>query len=175
MLEWMVGPLPTSTRSSVLWSTELWSQRLNLSFSISLSNSCLHCQHDVILTTLTRLTGSHTGVYLATQLHKILELYGIDEKASYCMLTNTSTITNVMQLLGVICDNAENNSTMMVELGHLLRHTNFPGQSARIRCFAHVLNLVVKVTAYYFFTKFLNILVPGNIEPIFTHLQSRNR
>jgi hypothetical protein len=42
-----------------------------------------------------------------------------------------------------VLDNASNNDTLVRELPNLL--DNFQGSVTRIRCFAHVLNLVVKV------------------------------
>jgi hypothetical protein len=49
-----------------------------------------------------------------------------------------------MQLLGVVCDNAENNATMIDKLESLLE--KFLGSGVRVRCFAHTLNLIVKVS-----------------------------
>lgn len=46
------------------------------------------------------------------------------------------------QILGVACDNASNNGTMIDFLHGLL--LGFQGEKGRIRCFAHVINLVVK-------------------------------
>lgn len=40
-------------------------------------------------------------------------------------------------------DNASNNNTLVDELGQLL--DGFGGSLSRVRCFAHILNLVVKV------------------------------
>lgn len=40
-------------------------------------------------------------------------------------------------------DNASNNDTLVSELSILL--PNFKGARVRVRCFAHVLNLVIKV------------------------------
>ena len=42
------------------------------------------------------------------------------------------------------CDNAENNRTMLTEMKRLL--PGFQGNSTRVRCFGHILNLVVKVS-----------------------------
>lgn len=47
------------------------------------------------------------------------------------------------QLHGVTVDNAENNSTMVKELSNLI--PGYRGPELRVRCFAHVLNLVCKV------------------------------
>jgi hypothetical protein len=43
-----------------------------------------------------------------------------------------------------MADNASNNNTLVDELGELL--DGFGGSLTRVRCFAHILNLVVKVT-----------------------------
>src|ERR1700733_14594047 len=47
------------------------------------------------------------------------------------------------KVLTLVCDNASNNDTMTEELGCLI--PSFKGKQARVRCFAHILNLVVKV------------------------------
>ena len=47
-----------------------------------------------------------------------------------------------MQMLGVTCDNASNNDTMVDEMAR--RIAVFEGTFSRVRCFAHVVNLVVK-------------------------------
>ena len=48
-----------------------------------------------------------------------------------------------MQILVLVLDNASNNNTLVKELSDLL--DGCPGPTTRIRCFAHILNLVVKV------------------------------
>ncbi|KAI0355814.1 hypothetical protein OH77DRAFT_1378786, partial [Trametes cingulata] len=45
-------------------------------------------------------------------------------------------------MLGVTCDNATNNDTMVNALE--IDIPSFGGQRARTRCFAHVVNLVAK-------------------------------
>jgi hypothetical protein len=47
------------------------------------------------------------------------------------------------KILGLTLDNASNNNTLVEELEDLLE--GYEGSSTRIRCFAHILNLVVKV------------------------------
>jgi hypothetical protein len=47
-----------------------------------------------------------------------------------------------LQILSISCDNASPNDTMMDALTELLK--KFPGESNRIRCFLHILNLVAK-------------------------------
>ncbi|TFK47878.1 hypothetical protein OE88DRAFT_1608415, partial [Heliocybe sulcata] len=46
------------------------------------------------------------------------------------------------QILGISCDNASNNDTMIKELPNLL--PDFPGDANRVRCFLHIVNLVAK-------------------------------
>ena len=70
---------------------------------------------------------AHTGVYLAARVAELLMKYGIQDK-----------------FMALVCDNASNNDTMITELECLL--PNFGGAKFRVRCFAHVLNLVVKVS-----------------------------
>ncbi|KAJ6463080.1 hypothetical protein DFH09DRAFT_849252, partial [Mycena vulgaris] len=47
------------------------------------------------------------------------------------------------QILVLVADNASNNNTLVSELGLLI--TSYRGSTTRVRCFAHILNLVVKV------------------------------
>lgn len=47
------------------------------------------------------------------------------------------------RVLAVTCDNAENNSTMMTHLETLVPQIR--GLKVRVRCMAHIINLVVKV------------------------------
>ncbi|EIW51480.1 uncharacterized protein TRAVEDRAFT_137347, partial [Trametes versicolor FP-101664 SS1] len=49
------------------------------------------------------------------------------------------------QVFGVTCDNAESNTTMLKEMHVLVPKSH--GELVRVRCFGHVLNLVVKVSA----------------------------
>ena len=46
------------------------------------------------------------------------------------------------QILSITCDNASCNDKMIEELAKCV--TGFPGQANRTRCFAHIINLVVK-------------------------------
>jgi len=50
---------------------------------------------------------------------------------------------NHAQILSLTADNASNNNTLVDDLTDLL--DGFQGSLTRIRCFAHILNLVVKV------------------------------
>lgn len=51
---------------------------------------------------------------------------------------------HAIKILGLTADNASNNNTLVDELEDLL--DGFQGSVSRIRCFAHILNLVVKVS-----------------------------
>ncbi|KAI0752331.1 hypothetical protein C8Q80DRAFT_1064774, partial [Daedaleopsis nitida] len=46
------------------------------------------------------------------------------------------------QCLGIACDNASNNDTMVDKLADLL--PEFGGQQGQVRCFLHILNLLAK-------------------------------
>ena len=50
--------------------------------------------------------------------------------------------------MAVTCDNAANNKTMLKEMHVLV--PEFRGNQTRVRCFGHVLNLVVKVRTQFF-------------------------
>ena len=75
--------------------------------------------------TVNRLIKNHTGEYLAQELRKCLKRYGISKK-----------------ILGVVADNAANNNTLVEELESL---GGINSAATRVRCFAHILNLIVKV------------------------------
>ena len=58
------------------------------------------------------------------------------------MSTDELTTHDALQILGTTCDNASNNDTMIDEMA--VRLENFEGSFHRVRCFAHVINLVAK-------------------------------
>jgi hypothetical protein len=47
------------------------------------------------------------------------------------------------QILGVTCDNASNNDTMVETMATILSHLS--GEANRARCLAHIVNLVAKI------------------------------
>ena len=47
------------------------------------------------------------------------------------------------QILGITCDNASNNDSMVESLATIM--SNFPGEANRARCLAHIVNLVAKI------------------------------
>lgn len=68
-----------------------------------------------------------------------------------------SELTLLDKILSLVCDNAENNSTMTDALAVLL--PNFQGKKGRIRCFAHILNLVVKVSIFWFLCSVSSLII----------------
>ncbi|POW13196.1 hypothetical protein PSTT_03877 [Puccinia striiformis] len=73
------------------------------------------------------LNQSHTGVYLAETVRTIVEKFNLQDK-----------------ICGIVTDNASNNGTMIEELASF-HWPRFKGQPQWIRCFAHILNLIVQV------------------------------
>ncbi|KAF4611964.1 hypothetical protein D9613_004308 [Agrocybe pediades] len=72
-----------------------------------------------------KATKAHTGVYLAARIAECLREYKIQDK-----------------IMGFTADNAANNDTLVRELSVIV--PSFPGKKTRVRCFAHILNLIVK-------------------------------
>lgn len=70
----------------------------------------------------------HSGDNIAIHVIDILEDYGVSEKVGYFTL-----------------DNASNNDTAMEAIGKAL---NFNGRARRVRCFGHIINLVVKALLF---------------------------
>jgi hypothetical protein len=64
------------------------------------------------------------------------------------MIRKPNWTYTLFQILSVTCDNASNNDTMIQELQHLL--DDFPGAANQTRCFAHIINLVVKSILHQF-------------------------
>jgi hypothetical protein len=131
----------------------------------------VHFQHNGMpLSTLldvVEVPQSHTGVYLAQGFVKVLEDFGISEKARQHLLSICSIRSvTLIQILGITADNASANDTMIAEISKLI--PEFGGQATRTRCFLHVINLVVKAILRKF-----DVLQPGevvgaaNIDPNF--------
>ncbi|RXW14793.1 hypothetical protein EST38_g11056 [Candolleomyces aberdarensis] len=84
-----------------------------------------------MLLDIVELSVSHSGVNLAAAFVDILRSYGIEHK-----------------LLSVTCNNASSNDTMINEIAKLI--LSYPGAVNRVRCLAHVVNLVVKIILWQF-------------------------
>ena len=76
-----------------------------------------------------RFFGSHSGANIAETVIKVLDTYQIASKLGY-----------------ITTDNATNNDSALVELSKLLalRDIKFKPEIMRVRCFGHIINLVVK-------------------------------
>jgi hypothetical protein len=64
--------------------------------------------------------------------------------------------------LSITCDNASANDKMIQELGNVL--DRYPGEEARVRCFCHVINLVVKSIISQFDVPSKKVLDAGAAE-----------
>lgn len=91
-------------------------------------------------------------------------------------LSSHSLIGNV-KVLTMVLDNAANNDTLVRELKRIL--AQFQGPKTHVHCFAHILNLVVKVCAYIYVYKIylmtftrqssLNSVIRLPLTPSLTH------
>ncbi|OAV91103.1 hypothetical protein PTTG_28064 [Puccinia triticina 1-1 BBBD Race 1] len=73
-----------------------------------------------------RLSQRHTGEYLAKTVALVADKFGIQDR-----------------ICGLVSDNAKNNEVMVKELKKL-KWPRFRGEPSWIRCFAHILNLIVQ-------------------------------
>ncbi len=85
---------------------------------------------------------SHTGKNMANTFASVLEEFQIQDKVSTIRKMLGIHGTHQSQVLAITCDNASNNDTMLKELMVLI--PSFRGAASQTRCFAHVVNLVVK-------------------------------
>ncbi|OAV93114.1 hypothetical protein PTTG_27398 [Puccinia triticina 1-1 BBBD Race 1] len=81
------------------------------------------------------LSCSHTGEYLAKTVASVVEKFGIKDK-----------------ICGLVSENAKNNKVMVRELKKL-QWPRFRGEADWIRCFAHILNLIVQAILWPFGNK----------------------
>ena len=116
----------------------------------------VHFEHDgapiLLLLDIVEVAELHSGVNLAVAFAKILKDYGIQEKVILFNVVHWYIITDqpCYQILGVTCDNASSNDTMVDMLMKVLKH--FPGHANCVQCMAHIVNLVVKLTLRRFDT-----------------------
>ncbi|KAA1074750.1 hypothetical protein PGT21_018427 [Puccinia graminis f. sp. tritici] len=73
-----------------------------------------------------QLKERHTGKYLVEMVRCVVEKFGLENR-----------------ICGIVSDNASNNETMILELEQL-DWKRFKGEVQWIRCFAHIVNLIVK-------------------------------
>ena len=96
-----------------------------------------------LLLDIVEVAESHTGVNLAAAFAKILDDYGIFDKVIIIHSLNDIYIEFSHQILGITCDNASANDTMIERLAQIM--SNFSGEANRARCLAHIVNLVAKI------------------------------
>lgn len=114
-----------------------------------------------------RASKGHTGSYLAARISECLHEYGIQDKVSVYSCTKVAKLTLRPQILAFTADNTSNNNTLIDELGDLL--DGFQGSLTRVRCFAHILNLMVKVcitqTCTFPFSNCTPLVYPFAVQP----------
>jgi len=96
---------------------------------------------------LRRFHGSHTGVNQAQHFWEVVKLYELETKVGYFTL-----------------DNASNNDTTLTQVGVYLAELGieFNPTERRLRCFGHVINLVVKAFLWGLNTEVLEGLASRN-------------
>lgn len=82
------------------------------------------------------LTENHTGDYLATEVHKCLERFGVLSK-----------------LQAIAGDNASNNDTMIRSLA--LKLSSWGGKRNQVRCLGHILSLAMRVRLHFLFKLYI--------------------
>lgn len=123
--------------SSIYLSFDLWTSTNNLAllevvaFWVDTSGGVQHA-----LLGLTRLHGAHTGDNQGQQLWEVIIDYGIEKHLGYFCLDNAS---NNLTALRYISEQHKTHSTKGIELKITQRY---------VRCYGHILNLVVKVFLY---------------------------
>lgn len=84
----------------------------------------------------------------------------------FILSPTSSCSSRVPQLFGLVADNASNNDTLVEELSDSI--DSFEGSTYRIRCIAHILNLVVKVRHHSLFIGYLLTTIYKAILSAFT-------
>ena len=111
----------------------------------------VHFEHQgepiALLLDSVEVAASHTGMELANAFAEMLEAFGLQRKvgapASQGFFGRAMLIFD-LQINGVMIDNASNNQMMIEAMGEDDHLPHFDGHCARIRCFLHILSLVVK-------------------------------
>ena len=123
--------------SSIHLSFDLWTSSNNLAllgviaFWVDTSGSVRHA-----LLGLPRLLGAHTGQNQGQRLWEVISDYGIQQHLGYFCLDNAS---NNQTALRYIAEQHRSHATNGIEL---------KGSQRYVRCYGHILNLVVKVFLY---------------------------
>ncbi|KAL1936981.1 hypothetical protein VTO73DRAFT_2438 [Trametes versicolor] len=107
------------------FATDAWSSPNHHAFIAVTVHFVLNDEPVSMLLDLLEVAESHSGARLAEAFMHVLQDFGVEEK-----------------MLGLACDNVSANDVMTEVLGE--RVPSFEGSLGRVRCFAHVINLVVK-------------------------------
>lgn len=123
------------------FTTDAWTSPNHRAF-IAVS---VHLEHEgqplAMLLDIVEVAKSHSGMNLAEAFAKILDDFGISDKARFRQ-QHLARLTDFHQMLSITADNASSNDTMTTELAKLIDH--FGGEAACTRCFLHIINLVAK-------------------------------
>ena len=93
-----------------------------------------------MLLDLVEVAMSHFSMNLAAAFAQILDEFGISDKVSNRSMGKETILTCVPQALGITCDNASPNDTMIDKLPNL--NENYLGTSICAQCFNHIVALV---------------------------------
>jgi hypothetical protein len=102
-----------------------------------------------MLLDIVEVAKAHMGVALAEEFVRILEEFGMANKVSRSFITVVRRLTGwLLKLLGIGADNVTTNDVMVNKLAETV--PDFTGEANRVRCFAHVLNLIAKTVIKQF-------------------------
>jgi hypothetical protein len=85
---------------------------------------------------LPRVLGAHSGANIAAALMEVLEKYEIADKLGYMMLDNATNNDTAVEAL---------QDALISKLGTV---PTISAEERRLRCFGHILNLVVKAMLF---------------------------
>jgi hypothetical protein len=122
------------------FATDAWTSPNHKAFVAVTAHFEVNGEPVCMLLDLVEVATSHSGVNLAAAFAQILDEFGISDKVSNRSMGKETILTYVPQALGITCDNASPNDTMIDELPDLIK--NYPGASNRARCFNHIVALV---------------------------------
>lgn len=112
------------------FSFDLWTSPNHRSFPVLVAH-WVSSEGNLVAATLgfQRLQGPHSGANQADLIWKILEAYQLTEKLGYFTM-----------------DNASNNDTTLAKIQRLshIKGIKFNASDRQVRCFGHIINLVVK-------------------------------
>ncbi|KAF7763751.1 hypothetical protein Agabi119p4_8288 [Agaricus bisporus var. burnettii] len=120
-----ISEILQSSDSRLHFATDCWTSPNYRAYMAVTVQYEIHGRIHSWLLDIRELAHRHSGVALAAEFLKVLNDFGITDK-----------------ILAVTCDNATNNDVMVEKMGE--GAVNFDGDTSRVRCFAHIVNLVAK-------------------------------